>query len=108
IAGCDCLITDYSSTVMEAGIADKLGLIFDVDFEEYKKDRDAYFDLRDDLPFPFAQSNEQLINNIEHFDIDRYKKEVDHFLYDTFGVVCSGNASDQICDLIDKAIEKNS
>lgn len=107
IAGCDCLITDYSSTIIEAGIADKIGLIFATDYDEYKKDRDAYFDIRDDLPFPFSENNEQLANNIRMLDMEYYQDKLHHFLYEEFGVVCNGNASDRIVDLIDQVMEGN-
>lgn len=104
VAGCNCLITDYSSTVMEAGVAGKIGLIFATDFEEYQKDRDVYLDIRDDLPFPFSDNNEQLVHNILNFDQQKYEKELHHFLYDFYGCVCNGDASDKVCDIIDNVI----
>ena len=104
-ACCDCLITDYSSTVIEAGIADKVGFIFATDFEDYKKDRDVYFDIRDDLPFPFADDDDSLIRNILHFDQEKYTTELNHFLNDVYGVVRNGDASEKVCRMIDRVIE---
>lgn len=107
IVGCDCLITDYSSTIIEAAIANKLGLVYAVDYEDYKNDRDVYFDIKDDLPFPFADNNEQLCNNILSVDMKKYDARVDKFLHETYGIICNGDASRKVCDLIYNVIERN-
>ena len=106
IVACDCLITDYSSTVIEAGIAGKIGLIFATDYEDYKKDRDVYFDIRDELPFPLSDSNDLLQEKISSFDEKSYYADLDHFFNETFGTVCNGDASKKVCAVIEKVIEK--
>ena len=102
ITACDCMITDYSSSIMDAGVARKLGFIFATDYEEYAKDRDVYFDIKEDLPFPFAESNDQLIDNLISFDKNKYYTELERFLKYTYGVYDEGNASSKICELIEK------
>lgn len=104
ILSCDCLITDYSSTIMEAGIANKYGFIYASDIDEYNKDRSSYFDLRTELPFPFAQDNETLIDNILKFDVTHYFNNLHNFLKNDYGIVCKGNASQMVCSLIENKI----
>ena len=105
ILATDCLITDYSSTIIEAGIANKIGFIFALDYIDYKKDRDVYFDLKDDLPFPFADSNKGLIDAIMNFDISKYYQDLSYFLYTKYGVICNGTASEQVAMLMKKIIQ---
>ena len=72
------LITDYSSCCFDAMEAGKKVFLFATDAEEYKKDRNTYFELTD-LPFMLAESNAALIRNIEEFDEDDYQNKVDRF-----------------------------
>lgn len=106
IVACDCLITDYSSTIMEAGIAKKIGLIYATDYDEYKQDRDVYFDIQGELPFPFSDSDELLQKNILGFNSDDYYAELDKFFNEEFGIVCNGDASKKVCGVIDKVISR--
>ena len=101
IASCDCLITDYSSTVMDAGVANKIGFIHAVDYLDYLKDRDVYFDIKEDLPFAFSETSSELVNNINSFEYDTYRSKLTTFFDETYGVYRTGNASGYICDLID-------
>lgn len=100
IASSDCVITDYSSSIMDAGVARKIGLIFALDYADYQKDRDVYFDIKRDLPFPFAESNVQLIENINRIDYTKYLENLNTFLNDKYGIFDNGHASIQICELI--------
>lgn len=104
ILSCDCLITDYSSTIMEAGIANKYGFIYASDIDEYNKDRGSYFELENELPFPFAPDNDTLIDNILHFDATLYFRNLHNFLINKYGVICNGNASLTISSLIENII----
>ena len=94
IAGSDFLLTDYSSCIIDAGIAGVSGLTLCLDFEEYKKERDVYFKM-DNLPFPFARTNEKLIDNIRNFDKEKYLNKWNDFA-NTIGMEEPGNASETI------------
>ena len=107
IIACDCLITDYSSTIIEAGIAHKTGFIFATDYDDYKKDRDVYFDIRTDLPFLFSETNDQLYQNILDFDEESYNSKLTSFLCDTYGIICNGTASEKVCNIIDEVINRS-
>ena len=63
----DCLITDDSSTIIEAGVAGKMGFFFAVDIEAFKVERDLYIPL-EGWPFPLSTSNEELADAIDAFD----------------------------------------
>lgn len=74
----DLLITDYSSSIFDYALTRKPGLIFALDIEEYNKDRGFYFQF-EELPFPLARSNQELLNNIENFNNDEYLSHWDAF-----------------------------
>ena len=65
-----------------------------------------YFDIRDELPFPFSDSNDLLQEKISSFDEKSYYADLDHFFNETFGTVCNGDASKKVCAVIEKVIEK--
>ena len=88
----DCVISDYSSSIVEAGIAQKLGFFFATDIEEYKKDRDFYIPI-ERFPFPLAQSNNELVALIRSFDIQEYHKKLRDFFYGDYGLKATGQAT---------------
>lgn len=101
----DCVVSDYSSTIIEAGITDRIGFFYAPDIEEYRKDRDFYIQ-PEEFPFPFAKSNCQLEKNILSFDEKLYKRAVKSFFYDSnYGLVKLGNSTEKIVDRIISVIE---
>ena len=101
----DCMITDYSSSLFEFGEMMRPGFVFALDYDDYKKDRDVYFNLQK-LPFPFASSNEALMGFINSFNEEVYLKEMNTFYKDTLGVVDTGTASKQIVERIKQEMKK--
>ena len=61
------LITDYSSCMFDAATAGKGVLLYASDKAVYEQDRGMYFSLSE-LPFPLAESNDQLEKNILQFN----------------------------------------
>lgn len=59
----DLLITDYSSTMFEAMIANKPAIIYAKDIKDYYNERGVYFNF-EELPFPFAKNNNELANKV--------------------------------------------
>lgn len=104
VSASDFVVTDYSSTVCDALIAGIPGLTIALDYEQYKEERNFYFDLQE-LPFPFAKSNEELINNIKNFDQHDYTSKCEAFK-ERIGLCETGHASkdvaEKICDFLDK------
>lgn len=105
VVACDCLITDYSSTIIEAGISGRMGLFFAVDIEAYKKERDFYIPM-EEWPFPLATSNEELIELINQFDQEKYKKDSDDFYQNRYGLFPLGKASYYAAERIRKAMRE--
>lgn len=97
----DCVISDYSSALVEAGAVGKCGFVFAVDFAEYMKERDVYFAL-EDLPFRIAKSNDELIEQIKLFDESEYEEKSKHYYDDICGINREGKASKAVVDMIKK------
>ena len=95
----DCAISDYSSSLIEAGAVGKYGFVFATDFDLYMKERDAYFAL-EDLPFPVAKTNDELVSIIQSFDVDKYEEDCRHYYDDICGINREGNASKIVVEMI--------
>lgn len=99
----DCIITDYSSTITEFSKNGKPGFVFAKDMDAYAEDRGARFDF-EELPFPFAQDEDQLIDNVLFFDDEKYKKDNKAFFHDRCGIYEGGHASEQVVNRIFEVI----
>ena len=90
----DCLITDYSSCVFEFSLLRRPGFMFATDLEKY--DRGFYFKM-DELPYPYAASETELISNIENFENDSYQSNLDMF-FEKIGNLENGNACEHLLE----------
>lgn len=98
-SACDILISDYSSIMFEPAFVKKPVFLFATDREEYI---DKEYDLLIDyvtLPFPIAETNEELSENIMNFDQKEYEQKIDAFL-DKYGVHEDGHASERAAEFI--------
>ncbi len=91
LAGVDVVISDYSSLMFDFALSRKPCFQFATDIEQYKMDRNFYFEI-DNLPFPLCRSNSELKDVILSFDIDSYRKGIDAFFVKV-GMIEEGNAS---------------
>ncbi len=98
----DIGITDYSSWIFDFMLSKKPAFIYAEDIETYNTERGFYYSL-ERTPFLVAKNNEELINNIETFDYEKYKINVENFLKEK-GCIEDGHASEKIVKLIDNAI----
>lgn len=96
----DIVISDYSSLMFDFALSFKPCFQFATDIEEYKKDRDFYFDLNS-LPFPLATNNEELFSNIINFEKDSYYSGLKDF-YDKVGMNLKGDASIKTAEIINR------
>lgn len=94
----DIVITDYSSLMFEAGFVKKPVFLFATDIEDYKQDRNFYFDL-DELPYPIATNNADLIKQIENFSESEYEAKVEAFNH-SLGLKETGEASALVAERI--------
>ncbi len=99
----DMLITDYSSCIFDFMLSRKPGFIYAPDMKSYDQDRGFYYPLTS-TPFPVAENNEQLQNNINSFNYDLYKTQVESFLKDK-GCIEDGKASERVVDLIEQIMD---
>ncbi len=103
LVAADILITDYSSCMFDFITIPKPCFIYAPDLEKYEQDRGNYYKMSE-LPFPLAQNNEQLIENIENFKMECYKKKVKD-LHERVGLCETGHASEAVADYIIDFIE---
>lgn len=98
LAGIDLLITDYSSSMFDYALSGKPCMQFAMDIEDYRKDRNFYFPIHA-LPFPLAQSNEELKTLILDYDQARWSGLWEKFVADN-GFCEDGNASNRCAEWI--------
>lgn len=99
VAASDILISDYSSIMFEPAFVKTPVFLFAMDKQEYvNKEYDLLIDY-DTLPFPIAETNEQLVDNIMSFDQKKYEADVTAFL-DKYGVHEDGHASERAAEFI--------
>ena len=87
----DALITDYSSSEMDFSLTGRPVLQLCIDRHDY--DRGFYIQ-PEELPFPYAEKEEELVRNILTFDEEKYKRDLEKFNRDTIGLKETGHASD--------------
>lgn len=105
LCAADVVISDYSSLMFDFALSKKPCFIFATDIENYKKDRNFYFDLSR-LPFPIAETNEKLKENILGFDNSVYAKSLEDF-FNMVGMVRDGQSSKKIAKLISEVLKSN-
>lgn len=89
----DVAITDYSSAGFEFALTNNPCFLLCRDLEDY--DRGVYFDMKS-LPFPYAETEDQLIVNILNFDNDKFLKDLDKFNKEIIGLNETAHASEAV------------
>lgn len=95
LVACDALITDYSSVEMDFSLTGRP--VFQLIRDREKFDRGTYLDPRT-LPFPYAEEDNQLAENIEHFDELRYRAELEQFNREVVGLHETGHAAEAVVE----------
>lgn len=98
LLGVDAVMSDYSSIIFDAVLLDIPCFTYATDFETYKAERGVYYEM-DELPFPYARNNDELVKNIETYDHEMYLKKWNAFKIRT-GLYEPGNASEVIAKKI--------
>lgn len=104
LAGSDVVISDYSSCLFDAALLEIPCFTFATDFEQYKKDRGVYFEM-EELPFPYAINNKELMENISSFDKTSYNQHWEDFKVLT-GLHEPGNSTEILSKKIIEFINK--
>ncbi len=98
IAAADVGITDYSSWIFDFMLKGAPGFIYARDIKQYINSRGFFYPL-DQTPFPIAETDETLSENIMNFDGEAYAKAVRAFL-DEKQCYEDGHAAERIVDFI--------
>lgn len=105
VSAADVTISDYSSIMFEPAFVGKKVFLFATDKEDYiDKEYDLLIDYNE-LPFPVAESNEELEQVIENFDEKVYSKKLNEFLT-RYGVKEDGHAAERTAKLVLDALKK--
>lgn len=89
----DAAITDYSSAGFEFALTEKPCFLLCKDLEDY--DRGVYFDMKS-LPFPYAETDEESVDNIINFNNDKYLAELEKFNKEVIGLNETGHAAEAV------------
>lgn len=101
---CDVLISDYSSCMFDFVTTGKPCFMYAADAMQYKEDRDFYFDIYS-LPFPLAENNKQMEENILSFNEKQYHEEL-QALFTQVGLCDNGNACKSVVEWIQQLIQR--
>ena len=105
VAACDITITDYSSLMFEPAFVRKPVFLFATDKADYiNVERELLIDY-ETLPFPIAESNEELAEVIRSFEYEPYKAGVDGFM-ERYGVHEDGHAGERAAEFINTLLGK--
>lgn len=77
----DLLITDYSSVIFDYSLLGRPMVFFAYDLDEYKKDRDFYYDYQTFIPGPMFKESQSVAKWIQkgQFDLEEVIRFRDHF-----------------------------
>lgn len=94
----DVLITDFSSSMWDFGLTKRPCFLFAPDLQQYIADRGFYTDPFT-WPFPMAQNDDELTQNILGFNQKVYENAVEKHFAD-FGSYENKDACQKVCDAI--------
>lgn len=99
VSAADVMITDYSSIMFEQAYKNGAVFLFAPDKQEFVEGERSLLLDYDSLPFPIAETNDNLFKNIQLFEENEYKKLLASF-FDKYGVHEDGNASKRAAEAI--------
>lgn len=100
----DCFITDYSSSLNDYILTNKIALVYASDIQEFNQDRGFYYKLEQVTGF-VAENNDELEEYLNKFDFADYKVKINKFKKD-IGLNEEFNASNKVVDLLLSLNEK--
>lgn len=94
----DLMISDYSSVITDFMLTRKPAFMYVPDLDRYLSNRGLYFEM-EELPFPYARTNDALIQCMEAFDQSEYENRVAEFMA-KLDYLADGQASGRIVDFL--------
>jgi len=104
LAGCDAFLTDYSSAAFDAAVMGIPVLIYADDYREYEAERGRLLWNLRELPFPLAETDEELERALANFNEQTYRERLEMLFQDT-GMVEDGHASERVADWIEERLQ---
>ncbi|MDR1629901.1 MAG: CDP-glycerol glycerophosphotransferase family protein [Oscillospiraceae bacterium] len=98
LCAADILVSDYSGCMWDFSQTKRPVFLFAPDIEDYSQKRGLYIDLKD-LPYPISITNNQLLHQIETFDMATYQTNLASF-FELTGSYENGSACKAVCDNI--------
>ncbi len=99
LAGCDAFLTDYSSAAFDAAVMKIPVFLYCYDYADYEGERGKLLWDMKKLPFPMAETQEELFNNISIFDEGTYIRSLDD-LFEKCGIIEDGKGSETVVKFI--------
>jgi len=99
----DLMISDYSSVITDFMLTRKPGFMYVPDLDRYLEKRGMYFEM-DELPFPYARTNDEFMENLKNFDEAAYRCKVDAFIK-KIGYIDDGQSAKRIVDFLIEKME---
>lgn len=97
LCSANMFISDYTSAMFDYIILNMACFIYATDINTY--DRGFYYKIKD-LPFPIAEDEEQLINNISQFSYSIQTQRIKKFVTQEWGLKEEGKASEKLFEWI--------
>lgn len=94
VSAADITISDFSSIMFEPAFVKKPVFLLATDLQDYLENEYDLLIEYHELPFPIAESNDELVQRIAEFDPPEYEKRVTAFLAH-YGVHEDGHASER-------------
>ena len=95
----DALISDVSSCMYDYAITRKPCFIFFPDYVHYKEEERGFYQEIKELPFPFSDTFEGLLGNINDFVGENYKIKIGE-LEEQLGYIRNSNSAESVTDFI--------
>ncbi len=99
----DVVITDFSSLMWDFSLTKRPCLLYADDIDEYEREHGFYMPSKQ-WPYPIAKNNDELIKNIETFNLEKYQKDVEKH-YEECGSYEKGTACESIFNMIKANLE---
>ena len=89
----DAMISDYTSAMFDYSRLQRPCFVYAIDSETYN--RGFYINLNE-LPFPIATNEDELIDNIQKFNIVKYRSDIAYFVENKWQLFEDGHACENI------------
>lgn len=98
LSATDVFISDFSSMVFDFALSKKPAFLYATDYATYVKTRGVWLSF-DSTPFPYAFSNDELMDELKKFNKNKYETAVKQMM-DNFEIRETGRASDIVAGVI--------